>query len=322
LFDRIFYRYKMEGLDTSWSSPTRNHLIAYNLRPGSYNFHMQASINETGWIELPASVNIKVKAPFWQQWWFSFLIGLLTVGTTIIIYKSVQSSKKQKQKLDELNRLMNESRLMAIRAQMNPHFIFNSLNAIQESIVMQDFDTAYQYLSKFSKLLRQVLNNSEKNFITLKDEIEVNQLYMELESLRFKKSFSHTVTVSENMDTETIRFPSLLLQPFIENAIWHGLMHKQGEKKLNITFSLQNNHLVCIIEDNGIGRDRSAEIKKKKLGAQLFESKGTKLSGQRIHLLNETGHTKANIRIEDLKNENGNALGTKVILDIPLDYET
>ena len=316
--DRIFYRYKMEGLDTNWSAPTRNHLIAYNLRPGGYTFRMQASFNETGWVELADSVQIKVKAPFWQQWWFYVLIGLLAVGTTMAVYRSVQASKEQKRKLDELNRLMNESRLMAIRAQMNPHFIFNSLNAIQECIVMQDFDAAYQYLSKFSKLLRQVLNNSEKNFVPLKDEIEVNELYLELESLRFKKSFNFSMTVDERIDAETIKFPSLMLQPFIENAIWHGLMHKQGEKKLDISFLMVNQHLECVIEDNGIGREKSAEIKKNKLGAQYFESKGTQLSSQRIKLLNDTGYTGAAIEIDDLK-ENGMAKGTRVTLKIPLD---
>ena len=319
---RLFYRYRMDGIDTAWSTPTRNHLIAYNLRPGNYRFQMQASYNETNWIDFPHTVSINVAAPFWQQWWFYVLIGLITVSVTAIVYRFIQSSKTQKRKLEELNRMMNESRLLAIRSQMNPHFIFNSLNAIQESIVMQDFDTAYQYLSKFSKLLRQVLNNSEKNFIPLKDEIEVNQLYLELESLRFKRSFSYSLSIEENIDTETLRFPSLLLQPFIENAIWHGLMHKQGEKKLDISFCLQNNHLECIIEDNGIGRERSAEIKRNKLGSQYFESKGTQLSGQRIQLLNETGHTKASIQIDDLKKSTGEPEGTRVTLKLPLDYQT
>ena len=319
---RIFYRYKMDGIDTGWSPPTRNHLIAYNLRPGGYRFQMQASYNETNWIDFPNTVSIQVAAPFWQQWWFYALIGLLAVGITATVLKVIQASKSQKRKLEELNRMMNESRLMAIRAQMNPHFIFNSLNAIQECIVMQDFDAAYQYLSKFSKLLRQVLNNSEKDFIPLKDEIEVNKLYLELESLRFKKSFSYSIDIEENIDTETLKFPSLLLQPFIENAIWHGLMHKQGAKKLDISFFLENNHLECVIEDNGIGRERSAEIKKNKLGSQYFESKGTKLSGQRVQLLNDTGYTNASIQIEDLKNTSGEAQGTKVTLKFPLDYKS
>jgi ligand-binding sensor domain-containing protein len=319
---RIFYRYKMDGLDTTWSVPTRNHLIAYNLRPGEYRFQMQASYNETNWIDFPNSIAINVASPFWQQWWFYVLIGVLAIGTTVVVIRTVQSSKEQKRKLEELNRLMNESRLMAIRSQMNPHFIFNSLNAIQECIVMQDFDAAYQYLSKFSKLLRQVLNNSEKNFIPLKDEIEVNQLYLELESLRFKKSFTYSIDVEDNIDTETVKFPSLLLQPFIENAIWHGLMHKQGAKKLDISFVLENNHLECVIEDNGIGRERSADIKKNKLGSQYFESKGTKLSGQRIQLLNETGYVNASLQIEDLKDDTGEAKGTKVTLNLPLDYKS
>jgi ligand-binding sensor domain-containing protein len=319
---RIFYRYKMQGTDSTWSAPTKNQLVTYNLRPGRYRFFMQASYNNTAWMDFPESIAIRVNYPFWQQWWFYIIIGVLAVGVTLAIYRSAQASKEQKRKLEELNHMMNESRLMAIRAQMNPHFIFNSLNSIQECIVMQDFDTAYQYLSKFSKLLRQVLNNSEKNFIPLKDEIEVNELYLELESLRFKKSFSYHFEIDEKIDTEAVQFPSLMLQPFIENAVWHGLMHKQGEKKLSISFQAENNHLVCIIEDNGIGREKAAEIKKNKLGARYLESKGTKLSEQRLQLLNESGQTRAKIHFEDLKSGAGEAAGTKVILEFPFDYKS
>ncbi len=320
--DRIFYRYRIEGPDSAWSAPTRNAQVAYSLRPGNYTFRVQVSYNESDWQELPDTVAIRVKAPFWQQWWFYVGIGLAAVFTSFVFFRITQRSKEQKRKVDELNRQIQETRLMAIRAQMNPHFIFNSLNAIQECIVKQDVDAAYLYLSKFSKLLRQVLNNSEMNFIRLQDEIDVNRLYLELESLRFKNSFSYTFTVDENIDPESTEFPSLLLQPFIENAIWHGLMHKQGEKKLAISFHREGQYLVCRIEDNGVGRKKAEEIKKGKLGAQYFESKGTRFSAQRLKLLNETGHGSASIRIDDPENESGESLGTRITLQIPLNYQS
>jgi LytS/YehU family sensor histidine kinase len=214
---------------------------------------------------------------------------------------------------------MAELEAKAIRAQMNPHFIFNSLNAIQESIVLHDYDTSYQYLSKFSKLLRLVLNNSEKNVIPLADEIEMNRLYLELESLRFKHSFCYSIKVDEAIDVELIRFPSLMLQPFIENAIWHGLMHKDGEKILSIVFRQKGAELECVIEDNGIGRGKAAAIKEQKLGSHHFESKGTDLARQRIQLLQASGAMSANLDIEDLVNKNGEAIGTRVIIRIPMD---
>lgn len=200
---------------------------------------------------------------------------------------------------------------------MNPHFIFNSLNAIQELIVTKNFTESYQYLSSFSKLLRMVLNNSESNFIPLSAEIEMNRHYLQLESLRFKKSFHYEINIDADIDEDTTLVPSLLLQPFLENAIWHGLMPKEGEKILDISFKGEADQLICVIEDNGIGREKASAIKAGKIGANYFESKGMTLSRQRIEMLNQQLKENFSIQIVDLKDSAGLATGTRVIIAVP-----
>jgi hypothetical protein len=311
---KIQYAYRLKELDSNWTyTSSRN--ISYNLlRPGQYTFELKACNNNNVW-SLPLQFSFTIRPPFWQTWWFMLLlVSLIAVlifalfRRRIAVFKARSAIKQQ----------MAELEAKAIRAQMNPHFIFNSLNAIQESIVLHDFDTSYQYLSKFSKLLRLVLNNSEKNFIRLSDEIEMNRLYLELESLRFKHSFSYSIQVDDSIDAEMISFPSLMLQPFVENAIWHGLMQKDGEKRLSILFKRSGDDLDCIIEDNGIGREKAGDIKRQKLGAHYFESKGTGLARQRMELLKASGAPSATLNFIDLVNEHGAAAGTKVIISIPL----
>lgn len=310
----VRYAYRMKGLDSNWIYTTERTANFNFLQPGYYTFELKASNNNNTWTASVLQYSFTILPPFWQTWWFRALAVLLTAGLFILIFRRRILTVKNKAAIKQQ---MAELEAKAIRAQMNPHFIFNSLNAIQESIVLNDYDTSYQYLSKFSKLLRQVLNNSEKNFIPLRDEIEMNRLYLELESLRFKHSFAYTIDVDPSIDTDSVLFPSLMLQPFIENAVWHGLMHKDGEKKLAIRFFCRQQQLKCEIGDNGIGREKAAAIKKQKLGSHYFESKGTDLALQRMQLLNESGIPSASLSIEDLYN-NGAAAGTRVMISIPL----
>lgn len=216
----------------------------------------------------------------------------------------------------KLERMKNELETKALRAQMKPHFIFNCLNAIQELIVTKDYSRSSQYLAEFSRLLRMVLHMADRNFITLQQEVELCRLYISLESLRLKNSFSYSITIDEKMDAEVILFPTLLAQPFIENAIWHGLSHKKGDKHLSVHFEEIGDRVRCTIVDNGIGRVRSAEIKAAKIGAEHFNSKGIKIAEQRISVL-RTGLVKeASIKTEDLYDSTGKDAGTKVVIDI------
>ena len=311
---KIRYAYRLKETDSNWTYTSDRNVSLNFLSPGKYSFELIASNNSNVWTKIPLRYTFTIHPPFWKTIWFR-LLAVALIGMLLYIFfrrrlRIVRANAAVKQQMAELEG-------KALRAQMNPHFIFNSLNAIQKLIVVQDMDASYNYLSKFSKLLRLVLDNSDKNFISLSQELEMNRLYLELESLRFKNSFQYKIELNQQTDPDIVLIPSLLLQPFIENAIWHGLMHKEGEKNLLIQFTEDSNHLICIIEDDGVGREQSAIIKAQKLGSQYFNSKGTQLSQQRIRLLEEPGSETA-MRFVDLKNDAGEATGTRVIIKIPL----
>lgn len=203
---------------------------------------------------------------------------------------------------------------------MNPHFIFNSLNAIQECILTNNVDAAYEYLSKFSKLQRMVLNNSSKEFITLGSELEMLQLYLSLESLRFSQSFTYNIEV-DNIDTNEVYVASMLIQPYVENAIWHGLRNKEGEKMISIRCKEEDGKLKIIIDDNGIGRQKAAMIKAQKIGYQQHESKGTVLTEERMKLLSIKYQAEVHVEIIDKMNENNEPSGTTITIILPNDLE-
>lgn len=316
---KIRYAYRLKELDSNWTF-TNNRVVDFNfLQPGSYTFELKACNNNNVWTIHPLQYHFTIGQPFWQTWWFILLVISLIAAVIFIIFISRVRSVKEKATIKQQ---LAELEAKAIRAQMNPHFIFNSLNAIQETIITEKVDAAYDYLSRFSKLLRMVLDNSEKNFISLNSELETIRLYLSLEALRFSQSFTYSIELKEEPDKEDIFVPSLLLQPFVENAIWHGLSNKEGEKKLLLQFEEKEGDLICIIQDNGIGRERAAEIKKNKLGAGRFESKGTKLALQRVEILNRERPGSANIETIDLFDEAGNADGTKVVVVLATDLKT
>ena len=245
------------------------------------------------------------------------LILLLITGVFIFRYlagrrknEKLESEKKQA----ELQQHATELEMQALRAQMNPHFIFNCLSSINKFILKNDTDTASDYLTRFSRLIRQVLTNSQLTLIPLSDEIETLRLYLDMERLRFSESFKYNITYENSIEPETIYIPPMLLQPFCENAIWHGLMHKEGPGKLDIVMSTQNGELQCIIADNGIGREKAAELKTK-TGAKQ-KSFGLKITTERLALFNNEKAVHSFYRTEDLLDEGGTITGTKVILNI------
>lgn len=316
---KIRYAYRISELDSNWTY-TESRSADFNfLQPGAYTLEIKACNNSNVWTGRPLQYAFTIRQPFWQTWWFRLLVISLAGVIIFFIFKSRMRLFKAKA---AARQQVAELEAKAIRAQMNPHFIFNSLNAIQEAIVTEKVDAAYDYLSRFSKLLRMVLDNSDKNFIPLNSELETIRLYLSLEALRFSQSFTYTIELEQDLDKDDIYIPSLLLQPFVENAIWHGLSNKEGEKKLILQFSEKNRYLECIIQDNGIGRKRAAEIKKSKLGSNRFESKGTKLALQRIGIQNREMPGSASIETIDLYNETGEATGTKVLIKLATGLKT
>ena len=204
--------------------------------------------------------------------------------------------------------------MQALRAQMNPHFIFNCLSSINRFILKNEPDMASDYLTRFSRLIRLVLINSQQSLIVLQDEIEMLRLYIEMEQLRFKKAFDYSVTYTNDIEPANALIPPLLLQPFCENAIWHGLMHKQGHGLIAINFEMRDNVLVCTITDNGIGRAKAAEVKSKPV--EKIKSLGLALTTERLALFNRNLAAQTSFDIKDVTDAAGNTAGTQVILKI------
>ena len=213
-------------------------------------------------------------------------------GDRLVKMRAEQENFTKEIKLAELNSNLFKSRLTALRSQMNPHFIFNALNSIQQFILTGDVDQANRYLSRFSRLQREVLNHCDQNFISLEKEIDMLQLYLQLEQLRFNENFEYSITVDDTIDSNEIKIPPMILQPFIENAIWHGLLPKQGHKKVHIHFSLLSpNELKCCIQDNGIGRAAAERMKQNNTETAVHQSKGLQLINERLSILElQYGH--------------------------------
>jgi len=219
--------------------------------------------------------------------------------------------------LKELQRKTSEMEMQALRAQMNPHFIFNCLNSINRFIVKNEPQAASDYLTQFSRLIRLVLNNSKKAWIPLEDEIDMLRLYLDMERLRFKDAFSYTVVCGNGVDPSGLFIPPLLIQPFVENAIWHGLMHKKGRGLVTLSFFVENDLLHCSIIDNGVGRSMPARAGTQP--ASLHKSMGIQITRDRLALINrEVQEEKVMFSIEDMVDPSGMAAGTKVNLSIKI----
>jgi tetratricopeptide (TPR) repeat protein len=257
-------------------------------------------------------------------------LGLLVL-LSFFIFKNYKKEKMHVAVLDQLNLQLTEQRneilninqllqLKVLRTQMNPHFIYNCLNAINTLVLKGENDKASSYLLNFAKLLRTILNYSDKGSIDLEEEIAFIKLYLSLEGMRMGNEFSYEVKASQALLEDDIGLPSLLVQPFIENAIWHGLINKEGEKKLSVNFekSSDTNKLVCIVEDNGIGREKAMEIKQHKHESIHHESKGIKITQERIELLKFQTKDEVSITINDSMSKDNEALGTKVVLILPI----
>jgi tetratricopeptide (TPR) repeat protein len=245
------------------------------------------------------------------------VLAIVTFGFVILRAVTLRRKNERLQnekKQTELQSKASDLEMQALRSQMNPHFIFNCLSSINRFILKNKTEEASDYLTKFSRLIRMVLNNSKQSFISLEDELETLRLYLEMERLRFKNSFDYSFTYNNSVDLNNIFIPPLLLQPFAENAIWHGLMQKQEKGFLNFDFCDEEKFLICTITDNGVGREHAELLKSK--SAEKQKSMGLKITTERLSLLNNNSSRQTFFTIEDLTDENGNATGTRVHLKI------
>lgn len=305
------YLYKLGAEGDYTRDALRGELQFSNLAPGAYTLYLKARYSASG-VETPAlRLQFEVLPPWYKSWWFRLLLSMVLVGMSVgLVLQRIRAIRRKAAIAQELAELEGK----ALRAQMNPHFIFNSLNAIQELVVTEKNEEAYEYLTRFSRLLRKVLHHSEQKWIRLGEELQVLEWYLALESLRFQHAFTYAIEVPAGLDTEDYEVPPMILQPFVENAIWHGLSNKEGPKHLSIRVEAEKQILVCTIEDNGIGREAAQKIKAAKLGAGNFASRGMLLSQKRIDLLNQELPMACTLQIIDKKDAYGHALGTLVIL--------
>lgn len=215
-----------------------------------------------------------------------------------------------------MNQKIAEMTQKNLQQQMNPHFIFNTLNSIQYYMYQHDKMATNDYMSKFSRLMRKTLENSRFTAIPVKDELEALTLYLELEALRFKNKFNYTVTIDEDIDVVMHKIPTMLIQPYVENAICHGLMHKEEQGTVSVDLRLEENTIVCTIHDNGIGREAALKIKNSNNGQH--QSLGTTITESRLKLVHSFYGSSMKIEYQDLKSEDGTPQGTKVIIHIPI----
>lgn len=309
------FRFMLDGHDREWRTSPNNKASYDNLKGGNYNLILQAKHRlSTTWAT--KLLNIHVGTPLIQQIWFIALLAIgLILSIWLIIRYQTRKIRREERLQSSYERKVLETEMTALRAQMNPHFLFNSLNSIKYFIINQQGHEAADYLTRFARLIRLILNNSKSNMVKLDAELEALELYIQMEQLRVTGSFEYRIHISPDLNPEFVEIPPLLLQPFAENAIWHGLSRKKGARKLHIFVNLKDEYLECVIEDNGVGRQFARE--KSKRASRAHKSLGLAITEDRISAINTVFDTDAQMSIVDLVSSDGEALGTKVIVKIP-----
>jgi len=233
------------------------------------------------------------------------------MGTLLILRSRIMAT----QRIEAMGRKISELTQANLRQQMNPHFIFNTLNSIQYYVFQNDKLASNNYMTKFASLMRKTLENSMHTAIPIKEELDALQLYLELEELRFKEKFDWSIEVDDEIDTLAYKIPTMLIQPYVENAISHGLMNKEERGSLKVSMELRGDVILCTIEDNGIGREKAKAIQKER--DENHVSLGTSITENRLRLVNEVYGKTMKVTYTDLKDETGQAAGTKVEITIP-----
>jgi hypothetical protein len=313
----ITYRYRLEGLDSGWKSTKETFLEYPTLPSGDYELQLLAA-NKFGVESGIRTIRFTVDTPFWRTTWFYSIILFSFLSLTwLFVSLRIRSIRRQQEEKEQLNTRLMEMEHVALQAQMNPHFIFNCLNSIQQYVFDQDVFAANKYITGFAKLIRATLNNSTKAYIPLADEIDYLSTYLSLEKLRFKEKMNYSIEVAPELaHAQSENIPPMILQPYVENCMRHGLRHRRtAGGYIRITVSQQEGLLVFIIEDNGIGREKAASYKTRE--HIEYQSRGMSLTADRIRLINAMNEDEITVEIIDLKEANGDASGTRVIVKFP-----
>ena len=310
--EKISYKYKLDEVQSDWIYTSDNNIKYDYLPAGDYTFQVYAKSPDGVWSLNSATVSFHISPPYYQTWWFYLSIMMLVSG---IVFLTFRFRLSQVKKQEQLKLKIMEGELKALRSQMNPHFIFNSLNSIQYFISQSNTENAQKYLSKFSKLLRKILENSRQPAIPLSNELEALKLYLEIESLRFNHRFQFSIEVANNIDQEAVYIPPMIFQPFVENAILHGIMPKNDSGHITITVDMDSYYLKCEIEDDGVGRSESAKSKSELKDSH--KSLGMTMTQERLESMTSLLGDKASVEIIDKENAEGNSTGTLVRILIP-----
>ncbi|MFK7970687.1 MAG: histidine kinase, partial [Bacteroidia bacterium] len=317
--DKNTFRYRLLNFDDNWTTASERKFANYtNVPPGEYKFQLQVANNEGIWNEKPCSLSVHIARPWWNTAWFWLLsaIGIAGLVYSIYMYRTRQIRKEERLRLHYEQRL-SDMEMSALRAQMNPHFIFNAMNSIEYFIINNEQEKAIDYLNRFSRLIRLILQNSKSTIVPLKDDLEALKLYLEIENMRFDELFEYEIKIEKNLDTALIKVPPMLMQPYVENAIWHGLLQKKRKDgKIGLTIRKDKGSLICLIEDNGIGRAAAEQLKSK--SGTRKKSFGMKITSDRLEALNKITGTNASVHIYDLQNKEHEPAGTRVELIIPV----
>jgi ligand-binding sensor domain-containing protein len=312
----VTYEWMLKGFDKTFCPKTFERTATYsNLRPGSYTLVVRAYSENSDDDDFSViEFSFTIKKPFWQEYWFYSIIIIFIIFTffLIIIWLNREHSKKMKTvELENQNLHLEHA---TYRLQMNPHFIFNSLNSIKGHISTNDIEDAKSYLAKFAKLMRLILENSKEELIPLSVEIEILENYIILEKLRMNDKFDYSIKIEDGIIPDEIEIPPMIIQPLVENAIVHGLKNKNNHGLLELNFKIDGNYLLCEIEDNGIGRKKANEINK--ITASEHKSSAMKITKQRLQIINKNTNVDDLIKIIDIDEENTNKTGTIVIIKI------
>lgn len=306
----VEYKYRLRGLDNTWTNSSYAKANFYNLSHGDYTFEVIAKNNDGVWSKRPAHIHLIISPPFWHTWSFRIIAGLVFVGS-IYWFIRWRINKVEKRALEnaKLYQQTIEMEMKFLSSQMNPHFTFNAMNSIQYYMMENEPEKAQKYLVKYSKLIRKVLENNMKKYVPIMEETEMLSLYMDIESLRFEIQFDYEINIPDNLKALHVSIPPMIIQPYIENAIWHGISNRKEVKgKILISFEMIEDKLQCTIEDNGVGRAKAKEMKSihsKK------ESLGMLITHQRLQHLHSESEMEMEPEVIDLDT------GTRVMIYLP-----
>ena len=313
----ILYKYKLLPLDNDWKETRLNSLSYPSLPSGHYHLELYA-INKFGKQSESITITFDIATPFWKTIWFLILVFVISIsGVGFLIrrrYLKIQDANNEKARIKQQLAILEQN---ALQAQMNPHFIFNCLNSIQQFIMLNDKQMANKYLTEFANLIRNTFDNSGKKNITVAEEAGYLNKYLDLEQLRYGDNFKYEINIDKSVEKDFTEMPAMLLQPYVENSLRHGIRNKRdGGGVIVVNFKQQNSILICTVTDNGVGREAALLLKSQE--HIEYQSKGMLLTARRIELLNTGLENNITVEVKDLKDDEGKPSGTEIVIQIPL----